>query len=105
MLGSANLRSALFDNVQTRPRLTAPYRLADGYGIPAFRMPLERSIKPLPTLPHIVGNTRYDPRIFTMGMETPGTGFIRDKLLFQRNVLPKLSGGTGEPSKTNPTVL
>jgi hypothetical protein len=37
-------------------------------------------------------------------METPATGFIRDKLLFRRNVLPTLSP-TGEPSKTNPTVL
>lgn len=104
MSTAANLRSALFDNVQTRPRIISPYRLADGYGIPAFRMPLERSIKPLPTLPFIVGNTRYNPRMFTEGMETPGTGFIRDKLLFRRNVLPSLSG-SGEPSKTNPTVL
>lgn len=104
MLGSANLRSALFDNIQTRPRISSPYRLGDGYGFPNYRLPLERSIKPLPTLPPIVGNTTYDPRIFTMGMETPATGFIRDKLLFRRNVLPTLSP-TGEPSKTNPTVL
>jgi hypothetical protein len=105
MIASANLRSALFDNVQTRPRISSPFRLADGYGIPAFRMPLERSIKPLPTLPHIVGNTRYDPKLFTEGKESPGTAFIRDKLLFRRNVLPTLSGGLSEPSKTNPTVL
>jgi hypothetical protein len=104
MLGAANLRSALFDNVQTRPRVIAPHRLYDGFGSPSYRMPLERSIKPLPTLPHIVGNTMYDPRLFTMGMESPGTKFIRDKLSFGRSVLPTLSG-SGEPSKTNPTVL
>jgi hypothetical protein len=104
MIASANLRSALFDNIQTRPRITSPFRLADGYGTPSYRMPLERSIKPLPTLPFIVGNTTYNPRLFTEGKETPGTGFIRDKLLFGRRVLPKLSG-TGEPSNNNITVL
>lgn len=101
---SANLRSALFDNIQTRPKVANPFRLLDGFGVPAYRMPLERSIKPLPTLPHIVGNTTYDPRIFTRGMETPATGFIRDKLLFRRNVLPSLSG-SGMPSNSNPTIL
>lgn len=96
----ANLRSAIFDNTLTRPRLISHQQLNDGYGIPTYRMPLERSIKPLPTLPYIVGNTTYDPNV----KETPGTGFIRDKLLFSRSVLPTLSA-TGEPSKTNPTVL
>ncbi len=104
MISSANLRSALFDNIQTRPRISSPYRLADGYGIPTFRMPLERSIKPLPTLPHIVGNTMYDPRLFTEGKESPGTAFLRNKFLFKRSVLPTLSG-SGAPSNSNPTVL
>jgi hypothetical protein len=104
MSTTANLRSALFDNIQTRPSISSPFRLADGYGMPNFRMPLERSIKPLPTLPFIVGNTTYDPRIFTEGKESPGTGFIRDKLLFHRNVMPKLVG-SGMPSNSNPTVL
>jgi hypothetical protein len=101
---TANLRSALFDNIQTRPRVISQHRLADGYGIPAFRMPLERSIKPLPTLPHIVGNTTYDPRIFTMGKESVGTSYLRHHLSFGRSVLPTLSG-SGAPSNSNPTVL
>jgi hypothetical protein len=104
MIASANLRSALFDNIQTRPRVIAPHRLYDGFGIPSYRMPLERSIKPLPTLPHIVGNTRYDPRLFTMGMESPATEFLRAQFLNKRAVLPTLSG-SGAPSNSNPTVL
>lgn len=105
MLGSVNLRSALFDNVQTRPRVIAPYYLNDGRGISSFRIPLERSIKPLPTLPHIVGNRTYDPMRFEKPYETPGTTFIRNKMLLGRTLLPTLSGALGEPSKTNPTVL
>jgi hypothetical protein len=104
MIASANLRSALFDNIQTRPRVIANHRLYDGFGSPSYRMPLERSIKPLPTLPHIVGNTMYDPRIFTEGKESPGTNYLRHHLSFGRSILPSLRG-SGEPSNSNPTVL
>lgn len=104
MIDIANLRSAVFDNIQTRPRVIASHRLYDGIGIPSYRMPLERSIKPLPTLPHIVGNTTYDPRMFTMGKESVGTNYLRHHLSFGRSILPTLSG-SGAPSISNPTVL
>jgi hypothetical protein len=77
--------------------------LEDGSGIPAYRFPLERSIKPLPTLPYIVGNSTYDPTRFEKPMETHGTTFIRNKMMVHRQMSPL--SATGEPSKTNPTVL
>jgi hypothetical protein len=100
-----NLRSAIFDNVQTRPAVINNEMLSEGYGVPAYRMPLERSIKPLPTLPYIVGNTTYDPHMKVKPMETPGTTFIRGQLMNSRNMKPMLEPGIGDPSKTNPTVL
>ena len=101
----ANLRSAVFDNIRTRPGVILNRQLTDGTGIPAFRMPLERSIKPLPTLPHIVGNTLYDANMALRPVETAGTSFIRSQLLNKRNMKPMLEPGIGDPSKTNPTVL
>lgn len=105
MIGAANLRSAIFDNVRTRPAVVSPYRLGDGYGIPTYRFPLDRSIKPLPTLPAIVGNTTYDPMMFEKPYETTGTAFLRDRFLNRRALLPGFKTPLGEPSKTNPTVL
>jgi hypothetical protein len=102
---AANVRSAIFDNIQTRPRLSAPYELSNDGGIPAFREPLERSVKPLPTLPPIVGNTRYDPMRFKNAYETPGTTFLRDRMTRKRDVLPEMGSGSAEPSNSNPTVL
>lgn len=102
-----NLRSALFDNVQTRPKVTENYGLVHGQMMaPApYRLPLEHSIKPLPTLPYIVGNRTYDPDMEMNPVETPGTSFIRGQMMNSRNMQPMLRGGVGEPSKTNPTVL
>ena len=100
-----NLRSAIFDNVQTRPAVMNNEMLSEGYGVPAYRMPLERSIKPLPTLPYIVGNRTYNPNIEMNPVETPGTTFIRSQLMNSRNMKPMLQPGIGEPSKTNPTIL
>jgi len=100
----ANLRSAVMGNVQTRPRVSAPYYKTHGGGVPSYTEPLEHSIKPLPTLPYIVGNTTYDPMRFEKPYETMGTGFLRNKMRGTRSILPTLSA-TGEPSKTNPTIL
>jgi hypothetical protein len=103
----ANLRSALFDNVQTRPTVSENHRLFHGQmsAPPPYRIPLEHSVKPLPTLPYIVGNHTYNPDMEMNPVETPGTSFIRDKLMNSRIMQPMLRGGVGEPSKTNPTVL
>ena len=100
----ANLRSAVLGNVQTRPRVSAPYYKTHPGGVPTYMEPLEHSVKPLPTLPYIVGNTTYDPKLFTEGKESLGTAFLRNKMSSRRSILPTLSG-SGEPSKTNPTVL
>jgi hypothetical protein len=102
-MSSANLRSAILGNTP-RPRVTAPYEQTHGRGIPSYSKPLEHSIKPLPTLPYIVGNSTYDPTRFERPYETMGTSFLRGKLN-KRSVLPTLSQATGEPSNSNPTIL
>lgn len=48
------LKSALLQNYQTRP---------DVFGS-RFHMPLTGEVKPLPTLPSIVGDTRYLPETY-----------------------------------------
>ena len=103
----ANTRRAMYENLKKgdQPRLSAPYPKTQGGGVPAYTEPLEHSIKPLPTLPPIVGNTTYDPTRFETPYETRGTGFLRNKMAIGREVLPTLSQGTGEPSNSNPTVL
>jgi hypothetical protein len=106
MAVAGNLRSALFDNVRTRPAVIGNYRLDEYRGIPSFRHPLERSLKPLPTLPPIVGNTTYDPtRFTTKPYESIGSSHLRNLMLMKRNFLPSFTMPVGEPSKTNPTVL
>ena len=104
MSSSANLRSAMLGN-KPRPRVIAPYYKTHPGGVPSYTEPLEHSIKPLPTLPYIVGNSTYDPSRFEKPYETMGTSFLRGRFMNKRSVLPTLSQGTGEPSNSNPTVL
>ena len=104
-IARANLRSAVMDNIRTRPGVTTNTRLTHGGGIPSSTIPLQHVIAPLPTLPYIVGNTTYNPDMANKPMETAGTSFIRNKMQFGRTMKPMLEGGVGMPSINNPTVL
>jgi len=104
-IAKANLRSAVMDNIRTRPGVSANINLTHPGGIPAFTNPLQHVIAPLPTLPYIVGNTTYNPDMVNKPMETAGTNFIRSQLQLGRTMKPMLEGGIGMPSRNNPTVL
>lgn len=104
-IARANLRSAVMDNIRTRPGVTTNTNLTHPGGIPSSTIPLQHVIAPLPTLPYIVGNTTYNPDMANKPMETAGTSFIRNKLQLGRTMKPMMESGVGMPSRNNPTVL
>jgi hypothetical protein len=104
-IARANLRSAVMDNIRTRPGVTTNTQLTHGGGIPSSTIPLQHVIAPLPTLPYIVGNTTYNPDMANKPMETAGTSFIRSQMQLGRTMKPMMESGVGMPSRNNPTVL
>ena len=81
----------------------------DIFGTRQF-LPLTPSVKPLPTLPPIVGSTMYSPAIKFPGRkligrmeysgETPGSQFLRTQT--GRSFMSSPSGEISEPSLNNP---
>lgn len=105
------LHTALLDNIRIRPAVTQPGR------VPL----LDRSRKPLPTLPGIVGDQLYKPaRCMAvspacMGEEeynrrygirkNPFPDFLADRLGAMRKLTPMPSEGIAEPNQNNPSTM